>query len=122
MASGVFELDRDVICPCDYRDPDVIEYGACYCSLYVDEATHNTGVTKPIPERRPPEKEFRALMTTSDDIVTLSGTDSDLSESGRGFYYCQQCGYVTFREEPPYICPICRAKREMFEKIRVKIY
>ena len=23
LASGVFEFDRDIICPCDYRDPDV---------------------------------------------------------------------------------------------------
>jgi len=43
MASGFFDLDRDIICPCDYRDPDVEEHGACYCSLYVDEATHGSG-------------------------------------------------------------------------------
>jgi rubrerythrin len=37
-------------------------------------------------------------------------------------WYCRQCGYVVFREEPPYICPICKAKREMFEEIRATIY
>ncbi|MFA7397586.1 MAG: ferredoxin-thioredoxin reductase catalytic domain-containing protein, partial [Candidatus Bathyarchaeia archaeon] len=28
LATGNIELDRDIICPCDYRDPDVAEYGA----------------------------------------------------------------------------------------------
>ena len=33
LSSGNFEFDRDIICPCDYRDPDVAQYGACYCRL-----------------------------------------------------------------------------------------
>ena len=35
LASGVKEEDLDMICPCDYRDPDLDEHGACYCALYV---------------------------------------------------------------------------------------
>lgn len=35
LASGKFKLDRDIICPCDYRGIDVEEFGACYCGLYV---------------------------------------------------------------------------------------
>ena len=38
-------------------------------------------------------------------------------ETGRTLHYCRVCGYVVFRDEPPYICPICRAKREMFAEI-----
>ena len=30
LASGVKEEDIDIICPCDYRDADVLEYGACF--------------------------------------------------------------------------------------------
>lgn len=30
FALGVREEDRDIICPCDYRDADVTEHGACY--------------------------------------------------------------------------------------------
>jgi ferredoxin-thioredoxin reductase catalytic subunit len=30
LASGYREEDLDIICPCDYRDPDVIEYKTCY--------------------------------------------------------------------------------------------
>jgi ferredoxin-thioredoxin reductase catalytic chain len=30
LASGNPEEDQDIVCPCDYRDADVIEYGSCY--------------------------------------------------------------------------------------------
>lgn len=30
ISSGVKEDDNDIICPCDYRDADVSEYGCCY--------------------------------------------------------------------------------------------
>ena len=30
MGSGDIASDRDIICPCDYRDPDLAEYGQCY--------------------------------------------------------------------------------------------
>jgi ferredoxin-thioredoxin reductase catalytic chain len=30
LASGVKEEDLDIICPCDYRDADVVEHGACF--------------------------------------------------------------------------------------------
>jgi ferredoxin-thioredoxin reductase catalytic chain len=30
MASGERARDLDIICPCDYRDPDLSEFGTCY--------------------------------------------------------------------------------------------
>jgi ferredoxin-thioredoxin reductase catalytic chain len=30
LASGVKEEDIDITCPCDYRDSDIVEYGACF--------------------------------------------------------------------------------------------
>jgi ferredoxin-thioredoxin reductase catalytic chain len=30
LASGVKKEDIDIICPCDYRDADVLEYGTCF--------------------------------------------------------------------------------------------
>jgi ferredoxin-thioredoxin reductase catalytic chain len=30
LASGVKEEDTDIICPCDYRDADVLEHGTCF--------------------------------------------------------------------------------------------
>ena len=38
---------------------------------------------------------------------------------GMQLYYCKVCGYVAFREEPPYVCPICQAKREMFAPVNM---
>ena len=57
LASGNRENDKDIICPCVYRTPDVAEYGSCYCSLYVSEDWNAGKISHDIvPERRPPEK------------------------------------------------------------------
>ena len=37
LASGKKNNDLDIICPCDYRDTDLTEFGTCYCGLYVSE-------------------------------------------------------------------------------------
>lgn len=37
LASGEKEKDLDLICPCDYRDEDLNDYGACFCALYVTQ-------------------------------------------------------------------------------------
>ena len=57
LASGDRDTDRDILCPCVYRDPDVQEYGSCYCGLYVSKEWNEGKVEEEyIPERRPPEK------------------------------------------------------------------
>jgi ferredoxin-thioredoxin reductase catalytic subunit len=57
LAAGEREQDRDIVCPCVYRAPDVEEYGSCYCALYVSKAWNEGGVPHVyVPERRPPEK------------------------------------------------------------------
>jgi len=62
LASGTFALDRDVVCPCAYRDQDVAEYGACFCGLYVSPAVRDARTPLPaVPERRPVEKTLAAL-------------------------------------------------------------
>lgn len=51
------EKDRDIICPCDYAEADIREYGHCYCSLFQSEAFYESGREPAgIPERRPEEK------------------------------------------------------------------
>jgi ferredoxin-thioredoxin reductase catalytic chain len=57
LASGVKEKDKDIICPCVYRDPDIRDFGSCYCALYVS-GDWNDGKIKHVrvPERRPLEK------------------------------------------------------------------
>jgi ferredoxin-thioredoxin reductase catalytic subunit len=55
LAAGDKQKDRDIICPCDYRDPDLAEWGACYCALYVsEEVLRGEREVQCIPERRPP--------------------------------------------------------------------
>lgn len=59
LASGDREKDKDMICPCLYREPDVEEFGSCYCNLYVSDAWNEGKVPHEyVPERRPPEKFF----------------------------------------------------------------
>lgn len=126
VASGKFELDRDIICPCDYRDPDVAEFGCCYCALYVrkDVFEGKTSI-EPIPERRPEDKQRRAeegtpkppeegVEETAEKAVQAAPDEPRVEKA---LWYCKQCGYVCFREDPPYVCPICKAKRELFAKI-----
>ena len=57
LASGNREQDRDITCPCVYREPDVEEYGSCYCNLYVSKAWNEGDIPHVyVPERRPPDK------------------------------------------------------------------
>jgi ferredoxin-thioredoxin reductase catalytic chain len=132
LASGNFEYDRDIICPCDYRDPDVAQYGACYCRLYVNKQVYESKNLPEVPERRPLEKQQRAYGTqaaakpaqtqggqekSSVTTPTTSQAANQQPTVKKKLWYCKQCGYVVFREDPPYICPICKAKREIFAEI-----
>jgi len=54
-----FNKDKDIICPCVYRDDDIREYGSCYCNLYVSKEWNEGKIPHTfVPERRPPEKFF----------------------------------------------------------------
>ena len=127
LASGNFEFDRDIICPCDYRDPDVAQYGACYCRLYVNKQVYESKNLPEVPERRPIEKQQRAYGTppVSRQASPQSAQEKPAAAQApkpqptvkKKLWYCKQCGYVVFREDPPYICPICKAKREVFAEI-----
>jgi len=127
VASGKLELDRDIICPCDYRDPDVAEFGACYCALYVrKDIIEGKTSLEPIPERRPKEKQERAYAISAEDprekpLETKTTIPQEPMQVKKKLWYCKQCGYVVFREDPPYVCPICKAKREMFAEIALDV-
>jgi len=57
LASGDRKKDLDIICPCHYREPDVEEYGSCYCNLYVSKEWNEQEIPHAfVPERRPPER------------------------------------------------------------------
>ena len=59
LAQGDREKDKDIICPCVYRAPDVEEYGSCYCNLYVSKDWNEETIPHVyVPERRSPERFF----------------------------------------------------------------
>lgn len=109
LASGARDKDLDIVCPCNYRDADLTEYGACLCALYVSEAVLR-GQKKlgPVPERRPPaDQRARAA------VSPLTGPRGGLSLP---VWRCQVCGYLCARDGPPELCPICKARQERFER------
>jgi len=111
LASGNREDDLDIICPCDYRDQDLAEYGACYCGLYV-AADVEAGVrtAAPVPDRRPSPAERRQKKEERPGTV---GAPRDLKYP---VWRCRVCGYLCARNEPPDTCPICRVSRDRFER------
>lgn len=55
LATGDRDRDKDIICPCIYREPDVQEFGSCYCNLYVSMEWNDGLIERHlVPERRPP--------------------------------------------------------------------
>jgi ferredoxin-thioredoxin reductase catalytic subunit len=114
LASGKKEEDLDIICPCDYRDSDLEEHGACYCALYVNEAiADGSRKVAPVPERRPPRSERGRKKDAAVWTITPGPTPVSLPLP---VWRCKVCGYLCAREQPPGICPICKAKKERFER------
>ncbi len=111
LASGKKEEDLDIICPCDYRDPDLTAYDACYCALYVSQAAIK-GERKihSIPERRPPPEERKKAKAKA------KKAPASISSLPLPVWRCKVCGYLCAREEPPEICPVCKAKKDRFER------
>lgn len=109
LSSGARDVDLDIICPCDYRDPDLNEYGACYCALYVSQdIVDGKKNAEPVPERRNITKRNAMVDNLSTGPVTGTLT--------LPVWRCRVCGYLCARPEPPEVCPICKAKKERFEK------
>ena len=106
LASGEKSKDIDIICPCDYRDPDLSEYDTCYCSLYVSKnIIDGEKELTSIPERRFEEPENKTNKKINEKTIVLS----------KPIWRCKVCGYLCGRDNPPEICPICKAKKERFE-------
>jgi len=111
LASGKRDEDRDIICPCDYRDPDIEDFGACYCALYVSPAiAEGKGNVAPVPERRPP-RSLRGAQPATRSAAALSPFTVPMP-----VWRCRVCGYLCARDQPPGICPICKATKDRFER------
>ncbi|MFH0897751.1 MAG: ferredoxin-thioredoxin reductase catalytic domain-containing protein [Candidatus Bathyarchaeota archaeon] len=105
LASGVKSKDLDIICPCDYRDSDLNQFGSCFCALYVSrEIAKGQKSAVSIPERRPSEEERKNMNENVQAKISMP------------VWRCKVCGYLCAREEPPELCPICKAEKERFER------
>jgi ferredoxin-thioredoxin reductase catalytic chain len=110
LASGKKADDLDIICPCDYRDADLNEFGACFCALYVSpDVLAGKSQVASIPERRPPASQRREVQS---DIAGSALT----GKLSLPVWRCKVCGYLCARGEPPDVCPICKAKKDRFER------
>jgi ferredoxin-thioredoxin reductase catalytic subunit len=111
LMEGDKHQDLDVICPCDYRDLDLSEFGACYCSLYVTkEFLENEKEAEPIPERRPEPEEIKEIAKKRRKNPASAGVKT---------WRCKVCGYLNARELPPEECPICNAGKDRFEAFKI---
>jgi ferredoxin-thioredoxin reductase catalytic subunit len=110
LAEGDKEEDMDIVCPCDYRDADLVEYDACYCGLYVSQNVANgTKRIESIPERRPDRNQRLQFKNKGKNKQT------SLFQGDIPIWRCRVCGYLCAREQPPGICPICKVKQDRFE-------
>lgn len=106
LSFGEKQDDLDIICPCDYRDEDINEFGACYCGLYLSELSIKKGNPAPVvPERRLPLK----------DRIKQSQFSSLSGPLPFPVFRCKVCGYLCARNNPPEKCPICKAEKTRFE-------
>lgn len=113
LASGNKQEDLDIVCPCDYRDPDLGDYDACYCALYVSQDVVNgKGRVGSIPERRPSKKDREKPKGKNQESSSCANRLSLLYPVWR----CKVCGYLCGRNLPPEICPICKAKKDRFQR------
>ena len=106
LASGIKEEDLDITCPCDYRDADLNQFGCCFCALYVSGyVVQGKKKINSIPERRPTKEERDKMREEKTEFKAKIPV-----------WRCKVCGYLCARGEPPEVCPICKAKKERFER------
>lgn len=105
LSEGNRKADLDIICPCDYRDADINEFGSCYCALYVDsQIAKGEKKPQPVPERRHAPK-----------TLPKAKTAQAPAKLAYPVWRCRVCGYLCGRDEAPDQCPICKADKERFE-------
>ena len=100
------EDNMDIVCPCVYRDDDLADYGACFCALYV---TDNAKEHKQVPERRPSLEQRRQKAKPQAGAKKPAALPYPV-------YRCTVCGYLCANNNPPRVCPVCKAKAERFER------
>lgn len=116
LLAGKPENNLDIVCPCDYRDVDIAENGACFCALYVSPETIKKGApVSQVAERRQTTGQNRnTSQVDSEDYPGLIDGDYPL-------WRCKVCGYLSANQYAPKICPICKASQERFERMSLTL-
>jgi len=118
IASGIEAYDADIVCPCEYRDVDVAEFGMCYCCLFVSaEVNEDPAKMGPIPERRPVEAQDAAMeaLERKEAGAEPATPPAPGGKEELTVWRCKVCGYLAARPHAPPVCPICKAKADRFE-------
>lgn len=55
-----------------------------------------------------------SLKKGDEEIINVSAEIGSLKYP---IYRCKVCGYLCARENPPELCPICKADKDRFERI-----
>jgi rubrerythrin len=63
---------------------------------------------QPVPERRPAVPPQLAQKATA--------TAARVEAGSVPIWRCRVCGYLCARDNPPGVCPICKAKKDRFER------
>jgi ferredoxin-thioredoxin reductase catalytic subunit len=114
LASGDRKKDLDLICPCDYRDADLNDYGACFCALYVSQdVLDGKKELGSIPDRRHRELKAKAEKAKKQS----KSADAKIIDLEFPIWRCKTCGYLCSRPKPPEKCPICKVSADRFEQI-----
>jgi ferredoxin-thioredoxin reductase catalytic subunit len=115
LAANDKKTDLDIICPCYYRDQDVVDHGACYCGLYVSkEIAKGEKELGPVPEKRPSPEERTRLAQSPPSTASIAAHGG--LKLSAPVWRCLACGYLCARYGPPEVCPICKAGKERFER------
>ncbi len=108
LARGDIRADRDIVCPCDYRDADLADWGSCFCGLYVSaDVRRGDRPLAPVPERRAAQRAEAGEVPAGAGRIVV--------------WRCRVCGYLCARERPPSVCPICKATSDRFEAFDVAV-
>jgi len=122
---GKPEDNLDIVCPCDYRDTDIAEKGACFCGLYISPETLDKGgpqsqitESRPAAEGKTPPENNKLKDTGK---RPERGAEKETEDAGLSGDYplwrCKVCGYLCANKQPPKTCPICKVGQERFEKL-----
>jgi len=69
LAMGGRKQNLDIICPCDYRDEDLVRFGTCFCGLYVSwSVAEGVEEASDVPDRRLSRNNLAASVIRSEGV------------------------------------------------------